>query len=298
MNEIFDVLVIGGGFAGCSAALSLSRSAMSVKLIDSNEPRNRYSSGLYSYLGMDRETLFSVRNKILKELEPYEVSIVEDRIVDVEFKIKNFYLTTADGALIRGRYLVLATGTLDVMPNLPRVESLWGRFVFNCLYCGAYEYKGQTIAIYGTGQGAYEDAIKAVTWAKEVVLYQSNSEEFTVEQLCRLKSADVIIEKSIILSLAAGQDGGIEVTSEGARVRCVDVMFLRPKTVPRLDLASRLGCELDTEGYIKLDRFGRTSFANLYVCGDATGQLFQAIGAAADGNKVARQVHHDSLFLT
>ncbi|WP_158245991.1 MULTISPECIES: NAD(P)/FAD-dependent oxidoreductase [unclassified Pseudomonas] len=296
MSEMFDVVVVGGGFAGCSAALSLSRSAMAVKVVDAGYQRNRLSNGVYSYLGIDGKSAHAAACDFERELDSYHVPILRNSISSVVLQEDLFSLVTAEGMQIKSRYLILATGVRDVLPALPGLEELWGRSVFNCLYCGAYEYQGRILAVYGSGQAGYEDAIKATSWSKNVILYQSAESVLTVQQLAHLELAGVVIETSSVSQLIAAPQGGVTVFLVAGEARHVDVMFLRSGIIPRLSLASDLGCELDPAGYIQLDRFGRTSCPGLYVCGDATGQLFQAIGAAADGNKVARQLHYDSLF--
>lgn len=297
MIELFDVVVVGGGFAGCSAALSLSRSSMTVKVVDAGYQRNRLSSRVYSYLGIDGKHTPATISDFKDELELYGVSIMKDSINNSIFQEDLFCLMTASGILIKCRYLILATGVQDLLPALPGIQALWGRSIFNCLYCGAYEYRGSRIAVYGAGQSGYEDAIKAASWSKDVIFYNATESAITIQQLTRLELAGVVIEDSKISHLIAASQGGFTVCSLSGKDHHVDVMFLRSRIVPRLSLASDLGCELDSAGYIQLDRFGRTLCPGLYVCGDATGQLFQAVGAAADGNKVARQLHHDSLFL-
>lgn len=296
MSEILDVVVVGGGFAGCSAALSLSRSAMTVKVVDAGYRRNIRSESVHSYLGLDGKSAFATTAGFEQELERYQVSVIKDSISKASFQAGIFYLETAARALIKTRYLILATGVEDLLPDLPGLEALWGRCIFNCLYCGAHEYQGRHLAVYGAGQAGYEDAIKAASWSKDVIFYLSEGSVLTAQQQSRLESTGVIIEPSNISHLVGVPSGGVRIFSVSGEVRNIDAMFLRSRVIPRLSLASDLGCELDAAGYIQLDRFGRTSCAGLYVCGDASGQLFQAVGAAADGNKVARQLHHDSLF--
>lgn len=299
MQERYDVVVVGGSFSGTAAAVLLARCQLSVLVIDAHEPRNRASSALHAYPGREDVCLKTVVRGFQKERFKYGVEEHSGTVISLLKQGEQFLLSLDDELSVKARFVLLATGAKDELSGMPGLSSVWGKVVHNCLYCDAYELSGKKVAVYAAANYGVDEALKLRTWSDNVCLLTDDGGWLEEGQRRRLESNGVQVCASKVLGFQYLQSAHCHVTLQGREPLTFDGVFLRPKTTLSINLAVSAGCLADADGYLTIDRFGRTECPGLYVCGDASGQLFQAIGATADGNKVARWMHQDyvmSLF--
>jgi len=269
---------------------------MNVLIVDQKQPRNKNSGSLHAFLGFESDTLLEVSKRFENERLSYGINTVDGLVHSLEKMDDVFLIQIDNGPLIKSNFVVLATGVDDVLPMIDGTNEMWGKGVFSCAYCHAYELSNKHVSVYASGDYGIAEAIKLLSWAAKVTLLVDGGNWIEDQHRASLADRDIDIIYNQVASFRKGSDSGCVINfTDGESLKC-DALFLRPKIVPRVALAGQLGCGIDAQGYLTLDRFGRTECRGLYVCGDASGQLFQAIGAAADGNKVGRWLHHHSIF--
>lgn len=281
---MYDVIIIGGGPAGLSGALVLGRCDRRVLLLDSGQYRNSSSRAMHGFLSRDGTSPMELLRIAREQLAPYPVERVEARVVRAARAPEGFSVTLMDGTEVAARKLLLATGVSDVLPELEGLAALWGKSVFVCPYCDAWELRGQTLGVHGAG-GA-ELALSLRTWSDDVVLFTDGGEPPSADEARRLAAAGVRVVEDRVLRLV-GRDGILErVELEGGRDEPRRALFLKLSQQPRSDLAEQLGLPI---AGARTDTGAResTRVPGLYVAGDASRDLMFAIIAAAEGATAA-----------
>ena len=288
MNE-YDVVVVGGGAAGLSAALVLLRARRTVVLVDSGAPRNAPAAHMHGFLSRDgmppRELLASGRS----EVAGYGGILLDGTVVGVE---PGFQVRLADASRLRARRVLVATGLRDELPDVPGVGERWGRDLLHCPYCHGYEVRDQPLGVLGGAPEAVQHALLVRQWSPDVILFP-HTDTLAPEQHEQLQARGIQIADGTVARLVVGNDQlqGVELR-DGAVVARTAV-FVRPRFVPNADLLTGLGCELDELGWVVHDPVGRTSVAGVWVAGNAADPRAQVISAAGQGSAAAIDLNAD-----
>lgn len=291
----FDVVVVGGGPAGLSAALTLGRARRRVLLCAHGPTRNapaHAAHGVFTRDGTPPEDLVRIGRE---QLTPYDVTIRDAEVTAVASDPDGFDVQMADGAA-RARKVILATGLRDLLPDVPGFAELWGTGVFHCPFCHGWEVGGQPLAIYGRGARAVHLATLLRGWSDDLVLFTDGPAGLTSDERSQIAGRGVAVREEPVARLV-GQDGQLEaVELEGGERVPRGGLFFGPEQELRSDLAVRLGCTLGDDGRVEADAFGRTSVADVYVAGDTSPAMQQVIAAAASGSAAGAGAAIDFLF--
>jgi thioredoxin reductase len=289
-HKTYDVAIIGGGAAGLSAALVLGRARRSVALIDAGEPRNAPAAHMQGFLsrdGMPPAELLAVGRE---EVRGYGVDIVEDAVVEAT---QGFTLRLASYRTLTARRLLLATGAVDELPDIPGAAERWGRDFLHCPYCHGWEVRDQPIGVIGTDPASAEYAHLLRQWSDDVVFF-AHTQSVTTEQRLALDARGITVIEGGIASLLIVDDRlqGIELV-DGGFVRRV-ALFMRPTMHARTgDLVTQLGCVVDGGGFVQTDAFGETTVAGVWAAGNAANPRAQVITAAGEGSAAAIAINND-----
>ena len=292
-----DAIVVGGGPAGLSAALMLGRCRRRVLVLDEGKPRNVASRALHGFLSRDGVPPGELLRIGREQLAHYDTVRFEPaRVVGASRDEHGFTVTTADGRRFDARRLVLATGVVDHLPDVLGLRELYGTSIFHCPYCDAWEVRDEPLAVYGRGDGKGGGlALMLVQWSRDVVLCTDGPSELTERHAQRLLRAGISVREDRILRLE-GQDGILE-----------RIVFERGPDLPRRalffstgrhqasDLARTLGCELYEDEGCRVEGYQSTTVPGLFVIGDASRDVLQAIVGAAEGAEAAIAINK-SLF--
>jgi len=302
MTERYEVVVVGGGTAGLSAALVLGRARRSVLVIDTGEPRNAPAAHMQGYLSRDGMSPMEFLAVGREEIARYGVELVRDRAVDVAKDADGeFDVTLEGGRTVHGRRLVVATGLADELPKVPGVAERFGRDVLHCPYCHGWEVRDQAFGVLATTPMAVHQALMVSQWSKDVTLFLHTvaEDELTDEDLRRLAAAGVDVVPGEVAGLVVDDDRltGIRLADGTTHER--SVLFVAPRAVPRTGLLERLGAELQETPfgtYAVVDATGLTSVPGVWAAGNAIGFGEQVVNAASGGYRAGATINGELLF--
>jgi thioredoxin reductase len=284
---MFDVIVVGAGPAGLSAALILGRCRRRVLVCDTGRPRNAASGGLHGFLSRDGIKPTELLRVGREQLRPYDTVELRDvEVTDADCREGGFEVTLKDGSRLACRMLLLATGVVDRVPPVPGVEGLYGRSVFHCPYCDAWEVRDQPLAAYGRKQAGVNLALELTVWSGDVVLCTDGA-RLPAEGRERLGRHGIPVREEKIAALE-GDDGVLRrVVFAGGPPLPRRALFFSTGYEQRSDLAARLGCDFTRRGAVQAGKFEATNVPRLFVAGDASRDVQLAVVAAAEGAKAA-----------
>lgn len=284
---VLDVVIIGAGPAGLSAALMLGRCRRRAVVCDRGTPRNAASYALHGFLTRDGIKPTDLLRIGRGELEEYGVPLRNVEVQGVERTRDGFDCVLETGERLESRMVLFATGVRDRLPAIDGLEACYGITVFHCPYCDGWEQRDRQIAVLGRTAGAAGLALALKTWSDRVVLCTNGRARLPVPRRVELDAFQIPVRDERLLRVEH-EDGRVRrlVCAGGAHIEC-DAIFFATGQSPQSDLPARLGCEITRRGVVKTDRLGHTCVPGLYVVGDASRDVQFAVVAAAEGAKAA-----------
>ncbi|MDQ0389167.1 thioredoxin reductase [Streptomyces sp. DSM 42143] len=299
-NDRYDVVVVGGGAAGLSAALVLGRSRMRTLVVDAGEPRNAPSDHMQGFLTRDGMAPAEFLALGREEIARYGVELVRDRAVDVT-RDDDFTVSLAGGRTVRARRLIVTTGLEDELPQVPGVAERFGRDVLHCPFCHGWEVRDERFGVLATSPMSVHQALMVSGWSDDVTLFLHTvaEEELSDDDLRRLAAAGVKVVPGEVSGLRTENDRLTGVRLADGTVHDRSVVFVAPKAVPQTGLMERLGAELretPVGAYPVVDPTGRTSVPGVWTAGNAMGFAEQVVHAASGGYRAASAVVGDLIM--
>jgi thioredoxin reductase len=288
-RSCWDVIVVGAGPGGLSAALLLARACRSVLVIDDDQPRNQVTEAIHGFLTRDGTPPEELRRLGRAELARYPTAeLRRGRAVDVVRIEAGFELTLEGGGRERARRLVLATGVKDLLPDIPGLRELYGKSVFHCPHCDGWELRDRPLAAYGCNDDHGPAlALQLRIWSDDVIFCTGGSAQISDDWRARLARHSVAVRDTPIERLI-GRDGRLEAIlfADGERL-ARDAFFFSVGRRESSDLAERLGCSGHAAEGLDTDPRGRCGVPGVHVVGDASRDVLLAIVAAGEGAMAA-----------
>ncbi|WP_109435953.1 NAD(P)/FAD-dependent oxidoreductase [Aquimarina sp. AU119] len=265
----FDVIIIGGSYAGLSAAMALGRSLRTVLIIDSGKPCNRQTPHSHNFITQDGKKPSEIASIAKKQVLQYNtVSFFADLATTAKKTNNSFEIETQSGALFLSKKIIFATGLRDIMPNIEGFAACWGISVIHCPYCHGYEVRNQKTGILANGDMAFHYAQLISNWTKELTLFTNGKSTLTNEQTEKIKKNNIeIIEKEV--DAIVHENGKLQhITFDDQSKTVVEAIYSGPQFEQHCDIPEKLGCQLTEEGLIKIDTSHQTTVEGVYACGD------------------------------
>jgi thioredoxin reductase len=281
---MYDVIIVGGGPAGLSAATILGRARRRVVLFDDGRYRNEASRGIHGFLTRDGIHPAELRRIAREQLARYDVEYLCNHVTSAMRKEASFEVTLADNSRYESRKLLLATGVADELPAVDGMQHFYGAGVFHCPYCDGWELRDQPLAAYGkTAAGL---AVSLKTWSDDVALCTDGPCTLKPDYTARIEQLGIRVYRQKIIRLEGGERLEQIVFDDGT-VLARRGLFFDSVQSQRSRIAAELGCNFNRKGTVRTGKLEGTNVPGVYVVGDASKDVQLAIVAAAEGAKAA-----------
>lgn len=284
-----DSVIIGGGAAGLSAALVLSRAGRRVLLVDSGSPRNAKAQHLHGFLSRDGMAASELLDVGRREVLGYGTEIVEARVESIS---KDLTVHCGNGIDVSARAVLVATGLRDELPPITGLTELWGRKVLHCPYCHGYEVRESALGVIGGENRPFSvhQASLVRQWSEDVVFFPGII-ELEPEERRRFQALGVYIAEGAVQAVDDDGDGVSVVLESGTAIHR-SAVFVGPRFLPRHELLVELGCARRNSGWIETDAAGATSVPGVWAAGNVADSPAQIIDAASAGSRAAIAINH------
>lgn len=290
----FDAIVVGGSYAGMSAALQLARARRRVAVVDAGQRRNRFADTSHGFLGRDGHEPQAIAQEAKAQLLAYpNVHWLNDTAVSAIKRADDDFLITTSTASLNSMRLVLATGVVDELPATEGLAQRWGKSVFHCPYCHGYELNNGRIGILATGPMAVHQAMMLPDWGS-VTLFLNGAFEPDEAQKRRLEERGVSIESMLVLRLSGVATVDL---ADGRRLE-MDGLFTMSATRMASPLAAQLGCTFDdgpTGPFLRRDELMETTVSGVFACGDAARAFGNVAISVGDGAMTGACAHRSMI---
>lgn len=285
----WDVIVIGGGSAGLSAALQLGRAGRRVLVIDAGESRNRFAEHMHGVLGSDGLSPLEYLERGREEVRRYGVELHHGSVTTVGEQGRLLHVETATGEHFSGRRVIAASGCRDGVADLPGMGERWGRDVLQCPYCHGWEFRGARLGVLASSTASIHQALLVRQWSERLVFFNAESGDLPVDVSARLQARGVIVESRPPSRLVVREDRLTGVELQGGDVIPVDALFTTPILKSNEEYLDGLALEREESklgGFLKTDKAGRTSNPKVWAVGNVarpaeTVPMVLAAGSAA-----------------
>lgn len=308
---MYDVVIIGGGAAGLSAAQMLGRARRSVLVVDGGEPRNAPAEAVHGFLSRDGISPAALLRAGRAEMESYGGRILDGRVTAVErmdaesrdpAESGAFRVRLQDGtgqeSTVQGRRLLMTTGLVDGLPDIPGIADLWGKDVLHCPYCHGWEVRDREIGILGTGPMAVFQALLFRQWSSNITLFLNGSVEPDEAEREQLAARNITVVHGAVerLQLNRGRLSGVQLATGG--VVSVDALAVAPVFTARTQYFSGLGLKIQQHPsgmgeYVETDADGATGVPGVWAAGNVADLRAQVLSSAAAGAAAAVAINSD-----
>lgn len=282
----YDAIVVGGSFAGLSAAMQLARARRRVLVVDADLPRNRFASAAHGFFGHDGKAPEALLAEAARQLCAYPtVELILGEVTAARAAERGFVLELADGRSEQAARLVLATGLQDDLPSISGLAERWGVTVMHCPYCHGYEVRERSIGVLANSAHSVHQALLLPDWGPTTYFTQGTFLP-DAEQSAQLTARGVRLEHTAVVELLGKSPALEAVRLADGRVAPVEALFTAPATRMASPLAEQLGCGFEegpTGPYLRVDERKMTTLPGVYAAGDAASPLHNATLASAAG---------------
>ncbi len=291
-KEIFDVIIIGGSYAGLSAALSLGRAHRNVLVIDSGEPCNSKTSHSHNFLTNDGSKPNIIHHTAREQVLYYPtVFFLDGLATTLDIKDGGFEISTKKKQAFNAKKVLFATGIKDTMPITPGFEDCWGISILHCPYCHGYELKNKNLGMLANGDMGYEMAKMLSQWTNKLTLFTNGTSTLTPEEVNQLNQNNIMVVENCIEAIEHDKGKIIRLLFEDTEPEDIDALFTQLAFIQHCNIPQETGCEMTEQGFIKVDRCMETTIKGVYAAGDCLTHFRSIANAVAQGNKAGAAIN-------
>ncbi|PWL29386.1 NAD(P)/FAD-dependent oxidoreductase [uncultured Roseivirga sp.] len=288
----YEVIIIGGSYAGLSAALTLGRSLRKTLVIDAGQPCNRFTPHSQNFLTHDGRKPSEISAIAKEQVQQYKtVEFLDGLALSAEKTPEGFTVETDQGTFSSKR-LVLAAGIKDILPDIPGVAECWGKSVIHCPYCHGYEFHGQPTGILANGEKAFHYAQLISNLTKDLTIFSNGTLDLPVEQLEAINRNNINIVETEIQSVVHEKGQISKIILRDGSSHTISALYHGPEFELNTNIAQSLGCEIGEHGLIEVDPKQMTTVPGVYACGDASNMRAVSI-AVSSGTVVGSVINFD-----
>lgn len=294
MKNNFEVIIIGGSYAGLSAAMSLGRASRTILVIDSGRPCNSQTPHSHNFITQDGETPATISAKAKAQVQHYPtIHFLDAKVVQGVKTESGFNVITENSEVFSTQKILFATGIKDIMPDIKGITECWGISVIHCPYCHGYEVRNIKTAILANGDAAYHYCMLLTQWTKDLTVFSNGKCTLTDEQLFKLKTHNIDIIETEVVSLQHTKGQLKSITLKNGEVYSFTVMYHKADFIQHSDIPLTLGCAIDDSGFINVDEMQKTTVSGIYAAGDCTTPMRAVANAVAGGTKAGAFINHE-----
>lgn len=293
-NRIFDVIIIGGSYAGLSAAMVLGRSLRDVLVIDSGQPCNRQTPHSHNFLTQDGKTPTEISALARQQVKKYKTVQFLNGLASKGRKVEDgFEIDTMDGESFRAKKLIFATGVRDLLPNIKGFAECWGISAIHCPYCHGYENNLKRTGIITKGEHATHFVPLIFNLSNDVVFFTQGQHDVDAEFLKKMQQKGIEVIDAEVDEIVH-QEGYLSevILRDGKKVK-LDALYAPVPFEQSTDLPISLGCELTDQGHIRVDMMNATTVPGVYACGDNMIQFRAVAQAVSSGNMAGAAINRE-----
>lgn len=281
----FEVIIIGGSYAGLSAAMALGRSLRSVLIIDGGLPCNRQTPHSHNFITHDGEKPSEIAKKAKADVLKYDtVSFLNDTAVSGKKNEGSFTILTQSGKKFDAKKLIFATGINDTMPDIKGFSECWGISVVHCPYCHGYEIRNKNTGILADGARGFHLASMVNNLTDKLTILTNGKADFAEEQTIKIKKHNIEIIETTITAIEHEKGEVKNVVFSDGSIKSFDALYASLPFTQHSDIPTSLGCELNEHGYIKVSSFQETNISGVFTCGDNSNMMRSVANAVYTGN--------------
>jgi thioredoxin reductase len=293
-NEPFDAVIVGGSFAGLSAAMALGRSLKKVLVIDNHQPCNQQTPHAHNLLTQDGKAPGQITAEGKAQVQQYDtVEFLDGLVIDGKKEPDSFVVTLESGEEIQSKTLLFATGLRDRMLEVPGFSECWGISILHCPFCHGYEVKGENLGVLGNGTTGFQLVQLIYNWSDNLTLYTNGTSTLSREEEKKLQQKGIAVVEKKFRRLEH-RDGRLQrIVFEDNSSEAKTAIFARVETEQKCKVPLAMGCELTEHGSLHTDDFQRTTVEGIYAAGDSASPLRTLSIAIASGTKAGAVIVHD-----
>lgn len=291
----YDVIIIGGSYAGLSAAMALGRAIRSVLIIDEGKPCNIQTPYSHNFITQDGKAPLAIKGEALEQVLKYKtVKLKEGRAVAVE-KLENniFKVTNSDETIVEAKKILFATGVKDIMPAIKGFGECWGISILHCPYCHGYEVRNLDTGIFADGDMAFDFAKLISNWTDKLTVYTNGATILSGEQQEMLQSKAIQIHQKSIAEVAHTNGILKELIFEDGSRKDIATLYARPEMKQHCEIPMQLGCILNEMGLLAVDMMQKTNIDGVYAAGDCTVKFRSVAMAVSTGTMAGAAINHE-----
>lgn len=290
----YDVIIVGGSYAGLAAAMALGRALRHVLVIDSGQPCNKQTPHSHNFLTNDGKTPNEIMTLAKEQVQAYRCATLLNGTVKNGVRTANgFEVQLESGERFTGKKIVFATGIKDTLPGIPGFAECWGISVLHCPYCHGFEVRHQKTGILANGDLAFELSSLISNWTDDLTLYTNGVATLTGEQLQKIRKHSIEIVEDEIERIVHNNGYIQKVVFKNGSTATLSALYARLPFVQHSDIPEKLGCQITPEGYIKIDPGQQTSVPGVFACGDNTTRMRTVANAVSMGTTTGLMVNKE-----